>query len=147
MDATILIIDDNVVLARAFARALTGAGCRVHTWHTAEDGLRQAKVERPDAIILDLQMPFVNGVGFLYRLRADEALRNTPVMVVTGLPLSEQKVTELAELGAVVRLKPIALEALLGETRALLSDACTASAHAAGTALAGSGISNRVDRP
>ena len=143
MDATILIIDDNVVLARAFARALTGEGCRVNTWHSAEDGLRQARAERPDAIILDLQMPFVNGVGFLYRLRADEALRDTPVMVVTGLPLSEQKVTELAELGAVVRLKPMSLDALLGETRALLADACTASAR---TALAGSGASNRADR-
>ena len=145
MEGTILIIDDNVVLARAFARALTGAGCRVHTWHSAEDGLRQARIERPDAIILDLQMPFVNGVGFLYRLRADEALRDTPVMVVTGLVLSEQKVMELAELGAVVRLKPLGLEALLADMRVLLADACTTSTPSTGAALAGA--SNRLDRP
>jgi DNA-binding response OmpR family regulator len=118
---TILIIDDNVVLARAFARVLSGAGYRVHTWHSAEDGLKQAKVEHPDAIILDLQMPFVNGVGFLYRLRADTRLRDTPVMVVTGMPVSEQRAAELAELGAVLKMKPIGLDDLLAEVRAILS--------------------------
>jgi len=119
---TILIIDDNVVLARAFARVLSGAGYRVHTWHSAEDGLRQAKAEHPDGIILDLQMPFVNGVGFLYRLRADPGLRRTPVMVVTGMPVSDQRAAELAELGAVLRLKPLGLEKLLAENHAILSD-------------------------
>ena len=127
MGATVLIIDDNVVLARAFARVLTDAGYSVHTWHSAEDGLRQAKVQPPDAIILDFQMPFVNGVGFLYRLRADRTLRETPVMVVTGVALDEQRVAELAELNAVVRLKPLGVEQLLAETRALLADACPAS--------------------
>jgi DNA-binding response OmpR family regulator len=131
MTATVLIIDDNVVLARAFARVLSEAGYRVHTWHSAEDGLRQAKVEPPDAIILDFQMPFVNGVGFLYRLRADRTLRDTPVMVVTGVALDEQRAAELAELGAVVRLKPMGVEQLLTETRALLADACAATSRVA----------------
>jgi DNA-binding response OmpR family regulator len=127
METTILIIDDNVVLARAFARVLTDAGYRVHTWHSAEDGLRQAKTQPPDAIILDLQMPFVNGLGFLYRLRADPALRDTPVMVVTGAALNPQRVSELDELGAIVRLKPIGVDELLAETRALIAEACTSS--------------------
>lgn len=127
METTILIIDDNVVLARAFARVLTDAGYRVHTWHSAEDGLRQAKTQPPDAIILDLQMPFVNGLGFLYRLRADPALRETPVMVVTGTALNPQRVTELDELGAVVRLKPIGVSELLADTRALIAEACAAT--------------------
>src|SRR6185503_6079156 len=120
METTILIIDDNVVLARAFARVLTNAGYQAHTWHSAEDGLRQAKIQRPDAIILDFQMPFVNGVGFLYRLRADRTLQDTPVMVVTGVALNEQRTAELHELGAIVRLKPIGVEQLLNETRTLL---------------------------
>jgi DNA-binding response OmpR family regulator len=135
---TILIVDDNVVLARAFARVLSGAGYRVHTWHSAEDGLRQARVEQPDAIILDLQMPFVNGVGFLYRLRADAALRDTPVMVVTGMPVSPQRASELGELGAVLRMKPLGLQDLLDETRALLAAAC--ATHASSPVHAGSRI-------
>jgi chemotaxis family two-component system sensor histidine kinase/response regulator PixL len=118
---TILVIDDNVVLARAFARVLSGTGYQVHTCYSAEDGLRQARTAHPDGIILDLQMPFVNGVGFLYRLRSDPSLGTTPVMVVTGMPVSEQRAAELAELGAVVRLKPLGLGALIAETEALLS--------------------------
>jgi DNA-binding response OmpR family regulator len=72
-------------------------------------------------------MPFVNGLGFLYRLRADRTLRDTPVLVVTGTALNEQRVSELAELGAVVRLKPIGVDELLKSTRALIAQACTAS--------------------
>jgi DNA-binding response OmpR family regulator len=131
MSATILVIDDNVVLARAFSRALTGAGHRVHASHSAEDGLRQAKAEPPDLIILDLQMPFVNGVGFLYRLRSDEALCRTPVLVVTGRAVSGERATEIAELGAVLRLKPISLEALIGESTALLARGAAAASTAA----------------
>jgi CheY-like chemotaxis protein len=142
--ATILIIDDNVVLARAFARVLSDAGYSVHTWHSAEDGLRQAKVQPPDAIILDFQMPFVNGVGFLYRLRADPTLRDTPVMVVTGVALNEQRVSELAELGAIVRLKPIGVEQLLAETRGLLTYTCsTASPVAPVPSVVGAGARTR----
>lgn len=136
MGATVLIIDDNVVLARAFARALTGAGYTVHTCHSAEDGLRQARTEPPAAIILDLQMPFVNGVGFLYRLRADSALRRTPVMVVTGRPVTDARAAELAELGAVIRMKPIGLADLLAEIRVLLSRDWAAPASPPGAALA-----------
>ncbi|HKT81563.1 MAG TPA: response regulator [Vicinamibacterales bacterium] len=121
-DSTVLVIDDNVVLARAYARVLTDAGFRVHTWHSAEDGLRQAKNQPPDAIILDYQMPFMNGVGFLYRLRADSACRKIPVMIVTGVAMSDQQVSEFNELGATVRMKPLNVDQLLLETRALLAD-------------------------
>ena len=137
MQSTILIIDDNVVLARAFARVLSGAGYCVHTWHSAEDGLRQAKTEPPDAIILDLQMPFVNGLGFLYRLRSVASLRHTPVMVVTGKAVSHQWTKEIAELGAVIRMKPIGLEELLAETKALLGDSCDTPAPVDRPAIAG----------
>jgi DNA-binding response OmpR family regulator len=137
MPSTILIIDDNVVLARAFARVLTGAGYRVHTWHSAEDGLRQAKSDHPDAIILDLQMPFVNGLGFLYRLRSVAVLRDTPVMVVTGRPVSDELTREIGELGAVIRMKPLGLDALLTETKAMLGDTRDRHLPAARPAAAG----------
>ena len=80
---TILVIDDHEMLARAFAMALEREGYDVHTAYTAEHGLRLAKSEHPAAIILDLQMPFINGAGFLYRLRTSPEHSQTPVMVVT----------------------------------------------------------------
>lgn len=117
---TILIVDDNVNLALGFAKALANAGYTTHAAHTAEEGLRLARTEHPDGIILDIGMPFINGLGFLYRLRALPAHGHTPVMVVTGASLNEETRAELDELRAVVKLKPLGLEQLLAETRMLL---------------------------
>ena len=118
---TILIVDDNVNLALGFAKALANAGYTAHAAHTAEEGLRLARVKHPDGIILDIGMPFINGLGFLYRLRALPAHGHTPVMVVTGASLNEETRAELAELRAVIRFKPLGLEQLLAETRMLLA--------------------------
>lgn len=117
---TILIVDDNVNLALGFAKALTNAGYIAHAVHSAEEGLRLAQTEHPDGIILDIGMPFINGLGFLYRLRAMPALGQTPVMVVTGASLNAETRAELGELRAVIKFKPLGLEQLLAETRMLL---------------------------
>jgi len=132
---TILIIDDNVSLALGFAKALANAGYTAHAAHTAEDGLRLARVEHPDGIILDIGMPFINGLGFLYRLRALAAHDRTPVMVVTGASLSEETRAELCELRAVIRFKPLGLEQLLAETRMLLAADSDLAASATQTPL------------
>jgi DNA-binding response OmpR family regulator len=120
-ETTILVIDDNVTLAQAFARVLMGAGYRVHISHTAEEGLRMARMEPPDAIILDVRMPFVNGIGFLYRLRESATHSHIPVMVVTGASLDDETSEELRELRAVVRYKPLGVAELLAETSLLLA--------------------------
>ena len=125
---TILIVDDNVNLAQGFAQVLKGAGYAAHAAHTAEEGLRLARVQRPDAIILDIRMPFVNGVGFLYRLRALAAHRHTPVMVLTGASVNEEMRAELCDLRAVLRFKPLGMSELLAETRMLLAQDWTGPA-------------------
>jgi DNA-binding response OmpR family regulator len=118
---TILVIDDQVSLARAFALALESVGYAVNIAHTAEDGLRLAQCEHPAAIILDIRMPFISGTGFLYRLRALPQHHDTPVMVVTGASVNEELQAELADLRAVVRFKPLGLTDLIKEVHALLS--------------------------
>jgi DNA-binding response OmpR family regulator len=119
---TVLVVDDDVILARAFARALTSAGYRVQTAHNAEEALRALPGEPPDAIIVDFRMPMINGIGFLYRLRKQQAYHETPVMVITGdTLLSDEIRAELRELGAELRLKPVGLEDLLSATRQLLA--------------------------
>ena len=115
----ILIIDDNVNLARGFAIALGRAGYDVAVAHTAEDGLSLAAEFEPDAILLDFRMPFVNGVGFLYRLREIRPLRNVPVMVITGASVNEETRKDLQDLHATLRFKPLTLTGLVEETRAL----------------------------
>ena len=118
---TVLVVDDDVDVARLVGLALVRAGYVVHIAYTAEDGLRLAQSERPAAIIVDLRMPFINGTGFLYRLRACPDHRETPVMVVTGESVTDEMRADLAALRAVLRFKPLGMSELITEVRALLS--------------------------
>src|SRR5262249_15785914 len=118
----ILIVDDDVVLARAYALALGTQGYVVKTMHTAEDALDEVHMSPPDAIILDYRMPMINGAGFLYRLRSHAAAERIPVLIITGETSFEQEaLQEFKELGAQIRHKPIGLEAFLAATRELVS--------------------------
>jgi two-component system response regulator MprA len=119
--STILIVDDDEGVVSCFARMLCLEGYNVRTAIDAETGLREAQESRPDAIILDLRMPLLDGVAFLRRLRMRQAQRDTPVAVVTGDYLLDEAVSaELRELGAELRFKPLWLDDLVGLARQLL---------------------------
>ena len=118
---TILIVDDDEGVTETFARMLRLEGFHVRTAVSAETGLREAEESQPDAIILDLRMPLIDGLGFLRRLRAHETPRTTPVAIVTGDYFLDDSVSnELRELGAELRFKPLWLEDLVGLARNLL---------------------------
>jgi DNA-binding response OmpR family regulator len=119
--AKILIVDDDEGVTQTFARMLRLEGYQVRTAVSAETGLREAEHSHPDAIILDLRMPLVDGLGFLRQLRSHDDQRKTPVAIVTGdYFLDETVATELQELGAELRFKPLWLEDLVGLARNLL---------------------------
>ncbi|MBI3401964.1 MAG: response regulator [Acidobacteria bacterium] len=119
--AKILIVDDDEGVTHTFARMLRLEGYQVRTAINAESGLREAEQSHPDAIILDLRMPLLDGLGFLRRLRAHDDQRSVPVAIVTGDYFLDDTVsTELRELGAELRFKPLWLEDLVGLARNLL---------------------------
>jgi len=119
--ATILIVDDDEGVTQTFARMLKLEGFEVRTAMNAENGLVQAQEARPDAIILDLRMPLVDGLGFLRRLRAQDEQRQTPVAIVTGDYFLDDNVSaEIRQLGAELKFKPLWLEDLVGLARTLL---------------------------
>jgi DNA-binding response OmpR family regulator len=119
--ATILIVDDDEGVTQTFARMLRLEGYRVRTAVNAESGLVEAEQSQPDAIILDLRMPLVDGLAFLRRLREGLEQRSTPVAIVTGDYFLDDSVsTELRELGAELRFKPLWLEDLVSLARNLL---------------------------
>jgi DNA-binding response OmpR family regulator len=119
--STILIVDDDEGVTQTFARMLTLEGFQVRTAFNAESGLRVATESLPNAIILDLRMPLVDGLGFLRRLRAQDNQRQTPVAIVTGdYFLDDSVADELRSLGAELRFKPLWLEDLVGLAHNLL---------------------------
>lgn len=118
----LLIIDDDEGVTQTFAGILRLEGHEVRTAMNAHDGLREAEDFHPDAIILDLRMPLVNGLGFLYRLR--ERDERVPVTIITGdATLTEEALAEIDELGADVLFKPIWTDDLQNLAERLLARA------------------------
>src|SRR5437899_3874996 len=83
--ARILIVDDDETVLQTFAKALSLEGYDVRVAASPLTGLQEIDETPPDAILLDLRMPFVNGIGFLYRLRANETHRHILVPIITRL--------------------------------------------------------------
>ena len=120
--ARILIVDDDETVLQTFSKALSLEGYEVHTAASPLVGLQEVEDTPPDAILLDLRMPFVNGVGFLYRLRAQTAHRHTPVAIITGDScIDDPAMTELHGLEAEVLFKPIWIDEVVSVTRGLLA--------------------------
>jgi len=105
------------------AAALHREGFNVRTAASAELGLKDAVAHRADAIIVDLKMPLINGLGFLYRLRTWDAHRSTPVAIVTGSIVDDSMQAEMTELGAELRFKPLWLEDVVELARSLVARA------------------------
>lgn len=104
-------------------------GFDVRSVTTANDGLKQAAAQHPDAILLDLRMPVMDGLDFLRALRAQEGARHAPVAIVTGdYFIDDRMMDEIRALGAVVKFKPLWLEDLVAITRELLISGRTADA-------------------
>jgi len=118
----ILIVDDDAAVTDTFSRLLQLEGFTVYTALNPEGGLELAADKHPDAIILDLRMPILNGLQFLQRLRRTPALRDTPVAIVTGDYFVDDGMTSKIEaLGASVRFKPLWLDDLVDLARGLIA--------------------------
>ena len=119
--ARLLLIDDDQAVSVTLARMLEFCGHAVTRADSAEAGLKHALANPPDALILDMKMPGMDGLEFMKHLRAAPSLKSVPVGVITGdYFLGDAVLQELANLQAAVRYKPIRMEDLAALTDQLL---------------------------
>jgi DNA-binding response OmpR family regulator len=105
---TILIVDDQPEVLQIYSRALHVAGYRVQIADSAEVALQLVEAEPPDAVLLDLKMPYINGMGLLYRLRKGHP--RMPIAMMTGMStLDTDSLQELAMLDTGVHFKPLTI--------------------------------------
>lgn len=96
----ILLVEDDRFLRRAADSSLRQRGFTVLTAVDGEEGLRMARAEAPDLILLDLLMPKLPGIEVLRLLKGAEGTRDIPVLVLSNSS-REQDVQEVKALGAV----------------------------------------------
>jgi EAL domain-containing protein (putative c-di-GMP-specific phosphodiesterase class I)/ActR/RegA family two-component response regulator len=107
----ILVVDDEPVTARSFARALTAAGYQVTVAHDGREAATAAKDQGFDVIISDIAMPDMDGLALLRAIRQSDL--DVPMVFMTGSPALESAVQAI-EYGAFrYLLKPVAPAALL----------------------------------
>lgn len=94
-EPTVLIVDDETDVSEVLTFSLRREGFRVITAAEAAEGLACATAEDPDVILLDVMMPGISGWEMLERLKADDATRSIPVVMLTVL--GEPRYVERAE--------------------------------------------------
>jgi len=105
---TVLFVDDQPEVLRLYSRGLEVSGYRVLTADSVEGGMEIIATEHVDAVLVDLKMPYINGMGMLYRLRKDHP--HMPVAIVTGMQnLDKDTLKEIATLEATIRYKPLSI--------------------------------------
>ena len=110
----VLVVDDDHSVRYVCSLALESAGHQVFQARDGEEALAIASQERPDIIVLDIRMPHLDGFGVLRGLRADEALRSIPVVVLSAAAsVWEQRDGWEAGADAYV-VKPFLPDALVG---------------------------------
>jgi DNA-binding response OmpR family regulator len=106
----ILLVEDEAALADVIARNLRARGHSVTLAPTAEAALLSLATERPDVLLLDVNLPDMTGWEILRRLGEDER-RHLPVVVISAAPISPKRIEEFRPERCL--MKPFPIDALL----------------------------------
>ncbi|MGD8151102.1 response regulator transcription factor [Ornithinimicrobium sp. Y1694] len=114
----VLVVDDEVQLTELLTMALRYEGWQVETATTGLDAVRIAREFRPDAVVLDMMLPDIDGMEVLRRMRANEP--DVPVLFLTARDAVEDRVAGLTAGGDDYVTKPFSLEEVVARCRALM---------------------------
>ncbi|MEI8409888.1 MULTISPECIES: response regulator [unclassified Kribbella] len=87
----ILVVEDNPKNLKLVRDVLLFSGYEVIEATSGEDGVRLAASEEPDLILMDLQLPGIDGAEALRRIRAGERTRDVPVVAVTAFAMDDDR--------------------------------------------------------
>ncbi len=117
MIVRILVVEDQEDNRKIMNDLLSSAGYEVIEAVTGEEALRVVEAERPDLILMDIQLPGLDGLEATRRIKANPALRHIPVIAVTSYALSGDKAKALEAGCDAYFSKPVSPRALLAKVR------------------------------
>ncbi len=116
----ILIVEDNEKNRKLERDVLQAKGYRTIEAETGEEGVRLAKEHRPSLVLMDIQLPGIDGITALGQLRADAATRVIPVIAVTASVMTHDRQKIMAAGFDGYQSKPIRVKDFLQAVRAML---------------------------
>ncbi len=123
MTRRILVVDDQEDNRRILRDLLTASGFEVIEGKTGEEGVALAEERAPDLILMDIQLPGIDGYEATRRIKAKPALSATPLIVVTSYALSGDDAKAFAAGADAYVSKPFSPRALLAKVREFLGPA------------------------
>ena len=119
----ILIVEDNPQSLKLVRDILQIKGYQTLEAETGEEGVRLARERQPALILMDIQLPGINGIEALQRLRADPVTSATPVIAVTASVMTQDRSRIMAAGFNGFQSKPISVNQLLATVRETLDKA------------------------
>jgi two-component system cell cycle response regulator DivK len=116
----ILIVEDNEKNRKLARDVLQVKGYQTIESETAEEGLKLAAEKAPALILMDIQLPGIDGITALKRLRSDPKTKSISVIAITASAMTHNRQTLLAEGFDGYQTKPITLKDFLDEVRRVL---------------------------
>jgi DNA-binding response OmpR family regulator len=113
----VLVVEDDQPLVRIMTKSLETNGFEVISAYDGEEGLRAARDERPEAIVLDLQLPKLNGADLCRRLRSEG--NAVPIIMLTARSTVPDRIAGLDAGADDYLVKPFSLGELAARLRAL----------------------------
>jgi two-component system, cell cycle response regulator DivK len=120
MSKRILIVEDTEDNRQILRDLLTAAGYELLEATDGEEGILMAAQHRPDLILMDIQLPRIDGYEATRRIKSDSALKHIPIVAVTSYALSgDEEKTQAAGCDGYIA-KPFSPRQLLGKVRELI---------------------------
>jgi two-component system, cell cycle response regulator DivK len=116
----ILIIEDNEKNRKLVRDVLNVKGYRTVESETAEAGLKLAIEKSPSLILMDIQLPGMDGITALKKLRAEPTTKNIPAIAITASAMTYNRLTMMAEGFDGFQSKPISVKDFLEEVHRVL---------------------------
>lgn len=116
----VLIIEDSPVNMALTVAILELAGHQSVQAETAAQGIAMARIQRPDVILMDIQLPDMDGRAATRLLKADPALRDIPVIALTALAMEGDRTSMLAAGCDGYVTKPIRYQEFVSEVEAVV---------------------------
>jgi two-component system cell cycle response regulator DivK len=122
MKKKILIVEDNDLNLKLFRDLLTAHGYEIFETKDGLEAIILTREQRPDLILMDIQLPEISGLDVTRRVKADESIRHIPIIAVTAFAMKDDEEKILAAGCEAYVSKPISILPFLNTVRRFLGE-------------------------